>query len=163
MIYLDWLDKLNFLLSINKKYVLIILILFSSFFSVFFIFKFFSKIDSSFTNDNLEVSKVDITEPRFSINNINNKIFVSAKEGNFVSEDKIFLTKNVKFTSVNFSIQSDNVIFNRRDQTAKSDNNSIFKSKNTTISSEGFDIYDKGNRISFYGKSVVILKWNIFY
>ena len=50
------------------------------------------------------------------------------------------------------------VIFNRYEQTAKSDAKSLFKSENTTISSDGFNIYDKGNKIVFYGKSLVVIK-----
>ena len=41
---------------------------------------------------------------------------------------------------------------------AYSDTQSFFKSKNTTIISEGFDIYDKGNKIIFYGNSSVKIK-----
>ena len=35
---------------------------------------------------------------------------------------------------------------------------SLFKAKNTIISSYGFDIFDKGDKIIFYGKSFVVLK-----
>ncbi len=109
--------------------------------------------------DNLEISNVDITKPKFSINNASKKIFVTAKEGNFISDDKVFLRKNVKFTSTNFTIETDNVTFNRKEQTAFSKDKSVFKSKNTLISAEGFDIFDSGNKINFYGNSRVILKW----
>jgi len=107
---------------------------------------------------NLEVSDVDITEPKFSINNSSRKIFITAKEGNFITKNKILLRKNVKFTSADFSIESDNVTFDREEQTARSEDKSYFRSKNTLISSEGFDIYDNGNKMIFYGKSIVILK-----
>ena len=50
------------------------------------------------------------------------------------------------FKSSKFSIESDNVIFDRKEQTAKSKNNSTFKSKKTEISAEGFNIYDKGKK-----------------
>ena len=39
------------------------------------------------------------------------------------------------------------VIFNRDKQTAKSKTKSMFKSKNATITSDGFNIHDKGNKI----------------
>ena len=68
------------------------------------------------------------------------------------------LKDNVRFKSNNFSIETDRVIFDRNDQTAKSKTKSVFKSKNTTISSEGFNIYDKGNKIIFHGSSFIILK-----
>ena len=108
--------------------------------------------------DSFEIKKADITQPRFAINNPSQKIFVTAKEGNFIEGGKILLKNNVKFKSSNFSIESDNVTFDRKKQTAHSKNKSIFKSKNTMISSEGFNIYDNGNIINFYGKAVVILK-----
>ena len=69
----------------------------------------------------------------------------------------------LEFKSSKFSIESDNVTFDRKEQTAHSKNKSTFKSKNTIISSEGFNIYDNGNIINFYGNSVVILKWNFYY
>ena len=104
------------------------------------------------------VSNADITNPKFAINNPSEKIFVTAKEGNFIDNGKILLKKNVKFSSNEFSIESDNVIFDRESQTAHSKNKSIFKADKTTISSEGFDIYDNGNKINFYGNSTIILK-----
>ena len=106
------------------------------------------------------MSNVDISEPKFAINNKSKKIYVTAKEGNFLNKDEILLNKNVRFKSIDFSIETERVIFNRDKQTAKSKTKSLFKSKNTTISSEGFDIYDKGNKIIFYGNSFIILKWN---
>ncbi len=109
-------------------------------------------------NKDIEISNVDITEPKFAINSSSQKIFVTAKEGNFVDQNKIMLKKNVTFKSNEFSIISDNVIFDRKEQTASSQDQSIFKTKNTTISADGFDIYDKGNKIKFYGKTIVILK-----
>ena len=72
------------------------------------------------------------------------------------------MKENVRFKSNEFSIQTQNVIFDRSKQTAHSKTKSIFKSKNTKISSDGFDINDKGNNIIFYGKSYIVLKWNYF-
>ena len=149
---------MNYLLSLNKKYVLIFTILALVIFSTFFIYKFYFKIEYEFSRETVEVSNADITNPRFAINNPSQKIFVTAKEANFIEDGKILLKTNVKFTSNNFSIESDNVIFDRDGQTAHSKHDSIFKSDKTIISSEGFDIYDNGNKISFYGNAVVILK-----
>ena len=104
------------------------------------------------------LSNADISEPKFAINNKSKKIFITAKEGNFITKNEILLKDNVKFKSNNFSIETDRVIFDRNDQTAKSKSKSVFKSKNTTISSEGFNIYDKGNKIIFHGNSFIILK-----
>ena len=131
---------------------------FFAFFISFFLFKFFTISENNSLISNLVVSKADITEPKFAINNNNKRIFVTAKEANFVDEGKILLKKNVKFTSDNFSIESDNVIFDRNQQTAFSSNKSIFKSKNTTIFSEGFNIFDSGNSIKFHGNATVTLK-----
>ena len=115
-----------------------------------------SKIE--FNIENNIISDVDITEPKFAINSENRKILVTAKEGNFVDTNKILLRKNVLFKSNNFIIETDKVIFDRKEQTATSKTSSIFKSKNTKISSEGFDIYDNGNKIIFFGNSVIIIK-----
>ena len=100
----------------------------------------------------------DISEPKFAINNDSKKIFVTAKEGNFLNKDKILLKENVRFQSNDFSIETEKVIFDRNNQTAQSKTKSLFKSKNTTISSEGFNIYDKGNKIIFHGNSFILLK-----
>ena len=125
---------------------------------IFFVFKLYFSFDNKIINNNIKVSNVDITEPRFAINSLTQKIYVTAEEGNFVADGKILLKKNVMFTSNNFSIESDNVTFNREEQTAQSKDKSIFKSKNTTISSEGFNIYDNGNKINFNGNAKLILK-----
>ena len=106
----------------------------------------------------LNATNADIIEPKFAINSVKEKIFVTASEGNFIDTDNVLLRNNVKFQSKNFSIETDNVIFNRKEQTAKSDDLSLFKSKKTTIYSEGFDIYDNGNKIIFYGNVKLTLK-----
>ena len=104
------------------------------------------------------IPNIDITEPRFAINNSNQKILVSAKEGNFLDDSRILLNKNVLFKSNDFVIKTDKVIFNRLDETAISETKSTFISNNTKINSEGFNIYDNGKKIKFYGNSVIILK-----
>ena len=149
---------MNFLLLLNKKIVLITSLLFFLLICIFFIFKLYFPNEKNLVNKEIEISNVDITEPKFAINSPSQKIFVTAKEGNFVDKNKIMLKKNVTFKSNEFSIISDNVIFDRKEQTASSQDQSIFKTKNTTISADGFDIYDKGNKIKFYGKTIVILK-----
>ena len=100
----------------------------------------------------------DISEPKFAINNESKKINISAAKGNFLSQDKVLLKDNVRFKSNDFSIETEEVIFNRNKQTAQSKSRSLFKSKNATIVSDGFDINDKGNKIIFYGNSNLILK-----
>ncbi len=104
------------------------------------------------------MSNVDIEEPRFAINNDEKKINITANEGNFLNKDEVLLRENVKFKSNDFIIETENVIFDRKKETAKSKTKSMFKSKNTTIFSDGFNIYDQGNKITFYGKSFIVLK-----
>ncbi len=149
---------MNFFLHINKSLIFFFGIILISLFLIII----FSK---QITLNNIEVKisannspNVDITEPRFAINNNSTKIHITAKEGNFINKDEILLKENVRFKSNDFSIETEKVIFNRYEQTAKSDAKSLFKSENTTISSDGFNIYDKGNKIVFYGKSLVVIK-----
>ena len=149
---------MNLLLSLNKKYVLFFSIILFVLFSFFYLFKYYNSFENQSVKTFLKVSNIDITEPRFAINSPNQKIYVSAEEGNFVDKDTILLKKNVKFKSEDFSILSDNVIFDRKNQTAESNDKSFFVSDKTTISSEGFDIYDNGNKINFHGNAVIILK-----
>ena len=106
----------------------------------------------------MSVSKVDIEEPKFAINNQSKQIHITAEEGNFLGKNKILLKKNVRFKSNDFIIETERVIFNRNEQTAQSKNKTLFSAENTTISSDGFDIFDKGNKIFFYGNAFVILK-----
>ena len=115
-------------------------------------------INVEISNSEIKLSNADISEPKFAINNESKKIYITAKEGNFLNQDEILLKDNVRFKSNEFSIETEKVIFNRNNQTAQSNTKSLFKSENTTISSDGFDIYDKGDKIVFYGKSFIILK-----
>ena len=149
---------MNSILSLNKNFVLYLIFLIFILFCFFFSFKFYNKLKNDFTEKQIEISNVDITEPKFAINSLSQKITITAREGNFIDNDKILLQKNVMFESDKFKIKTDKVTFNRREQTAESNNKSIFTSNKTIISSEGFNIYDNGNKIQFYGKSKVILK-----
>ena len=128
------------------------------FFTTFIFFKQ-NNINSKIIDEKpSRISNADIYEPKFSINNDNQKIYITAKEGNFINKDKILLKKDVKFESNDFSIETEKVIFDRNNQSAKSKTRSLFKSKNTSITSDGFDINEMGNIIVFYGNSFVILK-----
>ena len=100
----------------------------------------------------------DISEPKFSINSKEQKISVTAKEGNFLTEDEIVLEKNVIFKSNKFKIYTDNVVFNKKTLVASSQDKSKFISNNTSIDSAGFDIIENGNIINFKGKTKLILK-----
>ena len=149
---------MNFLLHINRNLVF----LFGLIITIPFLILVFSK-QINLKNVNLKISEenlsnVDISEPKFAINNKSKKIYITAKEGNFLNSDEVLLKENVKFKSTLFSIETEKVIFNRNNQTAKSNTKALFKSENTTISSDGFDINDRGNKIIFYGNSYIILK-----
>jgi len=149
---------LNYLLSINKSYILLIsFLLFITFLFLIF-FKYYNSSNKSKSLENDIISKADITEPKFAINGSNQKIVVTAKEGNFVGSNKVLLKTNVKFQSNKFIIETNNVIFDRKNQTAISHTASKFNSENTEILSEGFDIYDNGSKIKFFGNAKIILE-----
>ena len=149
---------MNFFLHINRKLIfilgLVILIL--------FLFVIFTKqINLLYIKpdmNKMRISNADIEKPKFAINSESKKIYITANEGNFLDKNKILLNKNVRFKSNDFSIETEKVIFNRSEQTAQSKTKTYFKAENITISSDGFDIFEKGNKIVFYGNSFVILK-----
>ena len=149
---------MNYLLLLNRRYVLIFSVIFFVCFFLFYLINSYFIFDYKSDDNNLSLSNIDIKEPKFSINNKVERIIITAREGNFVDQDKILLTKDVKFVSNNFSILSDNVVFDRKNQTAYSKNKSIFNSEKTKIVSNGFDIKDNGNKINFHGKTKIILK-----
>ena len=149
---------MNFFLHINRKFIILFgaIIIF-----LFLIIIFFKQINlnNNIIEDTVKSSSnADISEPKFAINNESKKIYITASQGNFINKDEVLLNKNVRFKSNDFSIETEKVIFNRDKQTAKSKTKSMFKSKNATITSDGFNIHDKGNKIIFYGSSYIILK-----
>ena len=149
---------MNFFLHINRKFIILFgaIIIF-----LFLIIIFFKQINlnNNIIEDTIKSSSsADISEPKFAINNESKKIYITASQGNFINKDEVLLNKNVRFKSNDFSIETEKVIFNRDKQTAKSITKSMFKSKNATITSDGFNIHDKGNKIIFYGSSYIILK-----
>ena len=149
---------MNYLLSLNKKTVLILFLIFITLVFLGFIFKYFQLTLKK--NDFLEISssESDIIKPKFSINSENQKIAVTAKEGNFISENKILLKKDVIFRSKKFKIMSDDVVFDKKYLTASSSQKSKFIAKKTSIVSNGFEIFDNGNKINFNGKTILIIK-----
>jgi len=148
---------LNFFLHINRR-IFIIFLLLVIIFLIALIYTKQISLNNNLQNVKIEMSNVDIEEPRFAINNDEKKINITANEGNFLNKDEVLLRENVKFKSNDFIIETENVIFDRKKETAKSKTKSMFKSKNTTIFSDGFNIYDQGNKITFYGKSFIVLK-----
>ena len=149
---------MNFLLSFSSKKILLLSLITILTFTLLILFEFYLFSKNNKVDKIVNVSKSDITQPKFSINNEKEKIIVTANEGSFINNDKIMLMENVKFSSNQFTIKSDNVTFDRKQQTAQSMEKSVFRSKNTIITSEGFNIYDNGNKINFYGNTKIILK-----
>jgi len=149
---------LNYLLSINKKTILIISLIFITLVFLGFFFKYFQLTLKN--NDFVEISstKSDIIKPKFSINSANQKIAVTAKEGDFISENIILLKKDVIFKSKKFKIMSDDVLFDKKYLTANSSKKSKFIAKKTSIVSNGFKIFDNGNKINFNGKTILIIE-----
>ena len=149
---------MNFFLYINRKLIIFFVLFLIFIFVIFVFYKQFNLNNIKLENINNNFSDADISEPKFAINNESKKINITATEGNFLSQNKVLLKDNVRFKSNDFSIETEEVIFNRDKQTAHSKSKSLFKSKNVTIVSDGFNIHDKGNKIIFYGNSNLILK-----
>lgn len=162
MTCLDWVTKLNYFLKLNKILILIIFFILSIIFIIFLVAQnnSINKNKTSFSNVS-EITKYDILKPKFSINNLKEKIAVTAQAGNFISNDEVLLKNDVIFKSKKFEIFSNNVLFNQKNQTASSNNESIFISNKTKIESQGFNILEEGSIIQFNGKtSLIISQWN---
>jgi len=149
---------LNSLLLLNKKIYLIFSFLFIILILFIFSLNFFKKDDNSQNQITINKKTSDISEPKFSINSEEKQIFVTANEGNFLTEDEITLEKNVIFKSNKFKIYTDNVVFNKKTLVASSRDKSKFISNNTSIDSAGFDIIENGDIINFKGKTKLVLK-----
>ena len=149
---------MNFLLSLNKRIFLIFSFLFIILILFIFLLNFIDSTDNSKNKISINKKTSDISEPKFSINSEEQKISVTAKEGNFLSGDEIALEKNVIFKSNKFKIYTDNVVFNKKTLVASSQDMSKFISNNMSIESAGFDIIENGNIINFKGKTKLVLK-----
>ena len=149
---------MNFFLHINRKFIILFGAIIIFLFLIIIIYKQINLNNIIIENTVKSSSNADISEPKFAINNESKKIYITASQGNFINKDEVLLNENVRFKSNDFSIETEKVIFNRDKQTAKSKTKSMFKSKNATITSDGFNIHDKGNKIFFYGSSYIILK-----
>ena len=149
---------MNFFLHINRNFIILLGALAVIFFSLIVFYEQTNLNSFRFEDKTSNLSDADISEPKFAINNETKKIYITASEGNFLNKDEVLLKNNVRFKSNNFSIETDKVVFNRNQQTAQSRTKSLFKSENITISSDGFNIHDKGNKIIFHGNSYIILK-----
>ena len=163
MIFWDWVTKLNYFFTFKGKLVLVLILLLVVFSFFFILNKNISPKNIASSNKIENKSNNDILNPMFTLNNKKETIKVTAKEGNFISKNLIILKNNVLFNSDKFSISSNEVIFDSKNQTAKSIKKSEFLSKNTKITSQGFIITDKGNKIEFNGKTkLLITKWKYY-
>ena len=147
---------MNYFLQLNKKILLIIIIFLSltTFITLFFLNFQFNKQTK---HDSIKVSSYDILQPKFTINNKNQKIYVSANEANVISVNKIILKNNVILKSKKFKIYAENVLFNKKKQTARTNKDSLFISNRTRIQSKGFNLVDQGSVIKFNGKTLVTI------
>ena len=149
---------MNYFFTFRGKWFLILILLLVVCSSFFIISKNintksiinFSEIENKTNND--------ILNPKFTLNNKKKLIKVTAEEGNFISKSLIVLKNNVIFNSDKFSISSNEVLFDNKNQTARSAVKSEFISKNTKITSQGFTITDEGNKIRFNGKTKLIIE-----
>jgi len=148
---------LNYLLQLNKSLVLIFLVFLTIISLIFFFLKNEILLKSEIEFDTISNNSFDILNPKFTINNENEIITIQAKNGNFLNQNNIVLENDVVFKSDKFKIYSSKVLFDKKNQTAYSKNDSTFVSEGTTIKSKGFEIIDKGNTIQFYGKTKIIL------
>jgi|TARA_B100000953_G_scaffold255735_1_gene219611 hypothetical protein len=148
---------LNHLLQLNKSLVLIFLVFLTIISLIFFFLKNEILLKSEIEFDTISNNSFDILNPKFTINNENEIITIQAKNGNFLNQNNVVLENDVVFKSDKFKIYSSKVLFDKKNQTAYSKNDSTFVSEGTTIKSKGFEIIDKGNTIQFYGKTKIIL------
>jgi Protein of unknown function (DUF1239). len=148
---------LNTFLNINKKFLIFLILIILS---IFFFSLFFKNISEEIVdNNNISVDpNFDIINPSFTINSNKERISIKAKKGNFINSDLILLEKNVSFESKNFKIYSDRAIFDKKEQTAESESDSVFESNKTEINSQGFKIIDQGEIIFFNGKTSLIIE-----
>ena len=55
-------------------------------------------------------------------------------------------------------MSAENLVFDKKYLTASSSQKSKFIAKKTLIVSNGFEIFDNGNKINFNGKTILIIK-----
>ena len=151
---------MNRLLLLNKNTILLIIVSFSLLLLLYIYRENYFLDELIEKEDDIELLSLDssdLIKPKFSINRKKDNITVSANEGNFVTKDKILLNSDVQFKTEDFKITSNKATFNKKHQTASSDTLTEFKSEGTIISSQGFNITNSGNTISFKGKTKIIL------
>ena len=124
---------MNLLLQINKKIIFLIICILIILFTFILFIKINKINDKKFAFDIDQKTSYDILKPKFIINNSNEIINISANQGNFINANEVLLQNNVLFESNKFKIFSNNVLFDKTNQTANSKSDSTFISKKTTI------------------------------
>ena len=147
---------MNILFKTNQKFLILLLFLLIVLIC-FFLYRqiFEGKVK---TKINYEVD-ADIVNPKFIKEKINKDYLeVLAKKASFINESEMFLEGEVKYTSNNFTLESDKVNFDKNNFDAYSNEKTSFFSEKVSIKSQGFTVGDKGDIISFKGKSSLIIE-----
>ena len=127
---------MNFLFKI-KQQLLVTIFIFLTLILSFFLYLQFNKKKPIETID--YKAEADIVNPRFiKEKSKDNSLEVIAKKAS---------------SSEKFILESDMVNFNKMSFNASSNEKTLFKSEKVFIAAEGFEVKDKGNIISFIGKS----------
>ena len=141
---------MNILFKINQPILIAILIIISAILTIFLYFQYNQK--ENINNLDYEIG-ADLINPKFlKEKKDNNYLKVVAKKASFISDNKIFLEGNVKYSSNNFILESNKVNFDQDNFEAYSNEKTVFKSDKIFVTSQGFKIKDRGNIISFIGK-----------
>ena len=90
---------MNYLLSLNKKYLIIVIAFIITIALFVFIYETINTSLLQKKTVNFKINRSDITKPKFTINSENQKISISANEGNFLNNDEILLKNDVVFES----------------------------------------------------------------
>ena len=96
---------MNYLLSLKKKYLLIIIAFIIIISLTVLLYKTLQNTINQTQDISIKINKEDsdIINPKFTINSKNQKISISANKGNFISNDEILLKNEVVFKSNKFS------------------------------------------------------------
>lgn len=147
---------MNILFKINQRLLTIFFTLLVIVILIFLYFQF--RINEKQQSIDYDL-KEGIVNPKFIKEKKNkDRLKVEADQASFVTKDKIFLEGAVKYFSDKFILESDKVNFNQMSFNASSNEKTTFKSEKLSIASEGFNIKDKGNIITFNGKSKIEIK-----
>tara|TARA_B110000014_G_C19978639_1_gene506704 strand:+ start:182 stop:625 length:444 start_codon:yes stop_codon:yes gene_type:complete len=146
----------NILFKINQP----ILIAFFSIIIFIIIFYLYSQIekDEEIIKTDYKAD-IDIINPRFTKEKKDKEnVEVVAKKASYLSKNRMFLEGEVNYKSNEFTLKSDMVNFNQLNFDASSKQKTYFKSKKMSIESEGFEVINKGDIISFMGKCLIKIK-----